>query len=135
LSRTARIMILALFGLFFALAALGLIIILFVFPFDKPGAYALGLAVGVAVSAIKVVLMEQSLNKIADMGETGAGANARAYGAAQVLVRNALTVGILIPAFLFKNIISPWGVIIGVLSIQLSALITGYALSKESAKI
>ena len=135
LSRTARIMIAALVGLFAAFLVAGLCLGLLVASFERPGAYALGLAAGTAVSIIKVVLMERGLNRIADMGEAGEHGGARAYGTFQVVLRNMLTLALFAAAFLFRAVIGPWGAITGTLALQLSAYITGYALRRESAKI
>jgi len=135
LSRTARIMIAALVIVFAALLVLGLTLILFVIPFEKPLAYVAGLTAGSAVSVIKIILMDRGLNHIADMGEAGKHSGARNYAALQVFLRNALTVAVFATAFLFKEIIGPFGVIFGILSIQASALIAGFLLRHESAKI
>ena len=132
LSRTAKIMCAALAALCAVCMAAGLLVIFRLHPFETPAAYAAGLLSGTLLSIAKVALMERSLNRAADMGELG---NARNYGAFQALSRNLLTLGLFLLVFFFRNVFGLFGTIIGVLSLQPAALITGFVLRKDSAKI
>ena len=132
LSKTAKVMCAALAALCAFLLAAGLSVILWVFPFEPAAAYAIGLVAGTLLSAAKVVLMERSLNRAADIGEfTGA----RNYGLAQVMLRNMLTLGFFLLVFFFRPIFGLFGAIAGVLSLQPAALITGYLLRKDSTQV
>ena len=132
LSKTAKIMCAVLLCLcaFFLIA--GIAVSLLIYPFDPPGPYAVGLFIGTVLSMVKVVLMEKMYSHAADIGE---GKSARNYGALQVLFRNLLTLGVLLMVFFFRDIFGLFGTIIGILSLQLTAYITGFILRKDSAQV
>ena len=132
LSKTAKIMCGVLAGLFAVSLAAGLAIGILLIPFEPPRAYTIGLLTGTLLSAVKVILMEKSLNRAADMGEFG---SARNYGFLQVSLRNLLTLGFFLLVFFFNHIFGLYGAIIGVLSLQPAAAVTGYILRKETAQI
>ncbi|MCL2166734.1 MAG: hypothetical protein FWH49_05540, partial [Clostridiales bacterium] len=112
--------------------AAGLSVILWVFPFEPAAAYAVGLLAGTLLSAVKVALMERSLNRAADIGEfTGA----RNYGVVQVMLRNMLTLGFFLLVFFFRPVFGLFGAIAGILALQPAALITGYVLRKNSTQV
>jgi len=137
LSYTAKIMCLTLAGVCVFFTLLGFFIITTVYTFEGLRPYITGLIAGTLVSLAKVVLLERSLNRLADMGEAGLGDEpaTRAYGFGQYVLRSALTLVIVFLALLFSDIIGPFGAVIGVLSIQLSALITGFLLRKDSIEV
>jgi hypothetical protein len=132
LSRTAKIMCGALLALcvFFLMA--GLSAISFLYPFEQPLAYSIGLVTGTLLSVAKVILMEKTLNRAADMGEFK---SARNYGALQITLRNVLTLGFFLAVFFFREVFGLFGAIIGVLSLQAAAYITGFILRKDSAQV
>ena len=115
-----------------AFLAAGLLATAFIYPFEPPGPYAAGLFTGMMLSVARIILMEKSLNRSADIGEFH---GARNYGAAQVVLRNLLTLGVLVMVFFFRQVFGLFGAIIGILSIQPAALVTGYILRKDSAQI
>ena len=130
LSKTAKIMCGALLALLALFMAVGMAVIFVVFPFEEPAPFALGLGLGVLHSIAKVVMLEKSLERILSL-ESGA----RNLGALHALLRYFFTMAVLALAFLFPDIFGRWGTIIGVLSLQLAAYITGYILRKDSTEV
>ena len=104
----------------------------FIYPFEPPATYAAGLLIGILLSIFKVALMEKMLNHAADIGERK---SARNYGALQVTFRNILTLGVLLMVFFFRQTFGLFGTIIGILSLQLAAYITGFILRKDTTRI
>lgn len=123
LSLTAQTMCRVLAGLFVILLVAGLVVILAVYPFESPFAFALGLFLGSALSLWKVVLLERSLLKSVDMGE-----GAKNHANLQMMLRYLLTAGVLAVAFFFRHIIGPFGVVAGILSLQITAYVTAFKL-------
>ena len=132
LSVTAKIMCSVLAGLCAFFMAVGLIVNKFVISFEAPAAYAAGLLIGTALSMVRVIMMERSLNRAADMEDYD---HARSYGSMQVFIRNLVTVGVFLLVFFYRTVFGLFGTIIGALSIQLAAYITGFFLRKDSAQI
>ena len=132
LSKTARVLcaVLAVLGVFFFL--FGMAVILWIYPFEAAGSFGTGLILALLHSMLKVVLMERTLNRAADMGENS---NAGSYGAAQTVLRSFLTLGLFLLVFFFPNVVGMYGAIIGVLSLQIAGYITGYLLRKESTEV
>lgn len=126
LSLTAKTMCKVLAALFGILLVAGLVVSLAVYPFEKPLAFALGLALGTGLSLWKVVLMEKSLSRSVDMDASGA----KNYATAQMMLRYLLTIGVLVLAFFCRNVIGPIGVVAGILSLQISAYVTAFKLRK-----
>lgn len=117
LSKTARSLML-LIGAFFILAgAAGVLVILFVFEFEKPAPYLMGLALGCISSLIKAWLLERALNNAVDMEKE----RARNYALAQWVIRYALSIAVLAPVVIFPDIFGLFGAILGILSLQISA--------------
>lgn len=79
--------------------------------------YWLGLLLGSLLSALKLVLIEKSLNQTADMN----GGKASGYASLQYILRYVLTVAFLITAFLLPQYVNLFGVIAGILTLQFSA--------------
>ena len=128
LSKTAKIMIVSIIAVCFILLAAGLIVInllkqldLFaVIPENLP--YALGLVLGGTGSMVKVVLIENGLRRIMDLGEDEKD-RAKLMGTAYYIGRSFFTVtvlalGILVPLF------SIAGTVAGVLSLRVAAPLT-----------
>ena len=76
--------------------------------------------------------MERSLNHAADMADYK---QARGYGSMQVVFRHLLTIGVFLLVFFFPRVFGLFGTVLGVLSMQLAAYITGFILRKDSARI
>jgi hypothetical protein len=127
LSETAATMCAAIGGLFLLLLVVGLTVTLLIFPFERPIPYAMGLLVGCALSAVKVVILESALNKSADM----AGGQARGYVGIMAITRYALTVIVMLLAAFFRDIFGLFGAIMGILTMQLSAYIASAILNKR----
>lgn len=124
LSETARIMCTAVAGLFAGLLALGLLIIFLIYPFERPFPYAMGLLLGCGLSAVKVVLMERSLEKTVEMD----GKTAKTTGSLHSLARYLLTIAVLLAVVFCKGFFGLVGTIAGVLTLQIAAYITGHVL-------
>ncbi|MDR2931923.1 MAG: ATP synthase subunit I [Oscillospiraceae bacterium] len=128
-SKTAAVMCYALGGLFLFFLVIGLLVSVFIYPFEAPAPYALGLFVGCASSVLKVILMEKSLGKAADMEEKGA----KNYGALMAMSRYFLTIAVFLLVVFFRDIFGLFGTIIGVLALQFSAYIANFVLRKNSS--
>lgn len=116
-SETAKIMLLALAVILAVLAALGLVVTLAVYPFEKPLAYVLGLLVGGGLSAMKILLLERSIAKTVDMEQKNAQSMARLH----FFLRYGLTVLVLVGVVLLRQYIGLFGTLLGLLALQLSA--------------
>ena len=95
-----------------------------VFKFDAQPAFVLGLCLGAAVSAVKVILIERGIGSALSMKSAMAGLSA----VLQITLRNFLTAGILLAAVFVKGV-SVWGVTAGLLIMQSAA----FALKREGA--
>ena len=132
LSKTARLLCALLVILGMGFLVLGIVITLWIYPFEPAPAYAIGLTVGICHSMLKVVLMERSLNRAADMVEL---ASARGYGAMHAIFRNFLTLALFVLVYLFRDILGMFGAIVGALALQPAGYIAGYLLRKNSIKV
>ena len=120
LSETAVIMVLALGGLGLLLAAVGLAVNQLWYAFEPPLSFLLGLLIGCAHSVIKVILLEKSMQRAVQAEEK----TARNYAVLQSLLRYGLTILVLLTPVLFPRAVGVFGVVAGVLSLQLAAYIT-----------
>ena len=131
LSKTARIMIAATVVICLALLAAGLAVINLVgavSEFEKPLPFAAGLALGCAVSVIKIILLEKSIKLTLDIGEKS---KAAPIGSLLYLARFALTGAVLVLAFIFHGIFGRIGAVAGILSMQLAAYTANIFLKKQ----
>lgn len=126
LSLTARTMCRVLAAMYLVLLAIGLGVILLVYPFEKPFAYGVGLLLGTGLSALKVILLEKSLQRSIDMEGKMAGN----YANLQMVGRYFLTIAVLALAVFFRTIVGVFGVVIGIISLQIAAYITSWRLRK-----
>lgn len=122
LSRTASVMCAVTGALFLLLLALGLLVIHFVHAFERPLPYTVGLLTGCLLSAVKVVLLEKVLERSLDLQEEKPAKN---YAHLQSLLRYLLTIVVLLSVVAFPRVFGLWGMIVGVLSLQASAYISG----------
>ena len=98
----------------------GLVVILFFHRFAPPLSYTAGLAVGGAVSAWKVYMMQRSFESLA--GKPGEKANN--IGTLFFLVRYLLTAAFLVVAFLLPGWLNPVGAVGGIVSLQFASYAT-----------
>ena len=112
---TARRLLTNILVHFFIVMICGLLINAVV-KFDAQEAFASGLCLGAAVSALKVLLIERGIDKSLSMKSVSAGI----YAVLQITLRNILSAGVLVAAVLAKGI-SIWGVIAGLLLLQSAA--------------
>jgi len=131
LSKTSRIMLRAIGGLFFALLAIGLVISVFIYPFERPIAFVAGLFVGCALSVAKVILLEKALGRSFDLE----GTNAKNYATLQSILRYVLTIAVLLVVVVFPDMFGLWGTILGVLTLQFSAYIANIVINKTDKKL
>lgn len=120
LSLTARTMCKVLAVMFVVFLVAGECVILLAYPFEKPVPYAIGLFVGIAHSILKVALLEKSISKSLNYE----GQQAKNYANLQALLRYFITIAVLVLVFFIPNIMGVFGTIIGVLSLQVAALIS-----------
>jgi hypothetical protein len=132
MSRTARLMLGSIGAIFACAMAAGLAAIKFAYPFEQPGPFAAGLLAGCLLSAAKVLLLEKSL---AQAVERESGAKAKNYASAQALLRYVGTILVLGCAVLLPRVFGVFGIIAGVLSLQLSAYIASALLKRESGGV
>jgi len=121
-SKTARTMCRALCCLFAALLTAGLLVCIFIYPFERPLPYTIGLVTGTLLSILKVILLEKSIGNALDME----GGSAKNYVALQSVLRYLLTIAVLLCVVFFPGVFGLFGVIIGILSLQAAAYVTGY---------
>ena len=127
MTKTASVMCKTIAILFLILLIIGLAVILLLCPFELPLPYGAGLFLGCALSVLKVILLEKTLNKSADMESK----HAQVYASLQVLARYTLTAAVLLGAVFFPKIIGVFGVIFGILTLQISAYITSHIINRK----
>jgi len=125
-SETAKTMIKSLGVVILILLAGGLLITSFVYSFEKPAPYVIGLLTGGLLSMFKVILLERSLNRSVEMGAK----SAQGYVGLQAILRYLLTIAVFLLVVFFPVAFGLFGTILGVLSLQLSAYITGFMMRK-----
>jgi len=126
LSITAQIICKALAVLYLVLLAIGLVVNFFLYPFEKPLPFAVGLLAGTVLSVLKVVLLEKSLVKSMDMD----GKIATNYSNVQMVARYFLTIIVLFLAAFFRNVIGLFGTVAGILALQPAAYIAAWRIRK-----
>lgn len=127
-SKTAATMCAAIGGLFLLFLAAGLLVTMLLYPFERPLPYALGLLLGCLLSAAKVILLEKSIGRSVDME----GKTARGYASLMAALRYLLTIAVLLLVFFFRDVFGLFGAIIGLLSLQAAAYITGHIVKNRS---
>lgn len=127
LSETSKIMLKWVVILIFASCLLGAGVLMIIKHTDIIFQYAAGVLLGGVFSALKLVLMEKSINKSTEMQS----ARSSGYAAAQYILRYFLTIGVLVFAMFMKNIFNFFGVIIGILLLQFSAYFATYEIKKK----
>ncbi len=129
LSQTSKRLISCIIAIFALLLVVGLAVILFVYPFERPIPYVLGLFLGSLVATLKVILLERTINRAMDMDAKGA----QNFSQLQYLMRYILTGAVLVVAALVPQI-SMIAAIVGVLTLQPAAYIVNAFLKKEAVK-
>jgi len=127
LSMTAVTMLIAIAGLFGALLLAGELVIFLAYRFEGPIPFGVGLLLGCALSAAKVVLLERSLNRAVDLGAD----KAKNYARFQMVLRYGLTIVVVLGAVFFRQAVGLFGIIAGLLSLQLASYIASIALRKK----
>ena len=128
-SRTARIMCAAEGLIFIALLAAGYVIYYLAYPFEHPLPYSIGLLTGCAVSAAKILLLEKTNSRAVELGK-----HAKNYANLHAVLRYFGTVAAVAPAFIFRNVFGVFGVVAGLLSLQISAVAASVVIAKEKRK-
>ena len=127
ISGTAAIMLVSLCGLFALLLAAGLLVSSFVYPFEQPLPYAVGLLLGIVSSMIKVVLMDRSINRSVELE----GRRAQGYATLHTLLRTGVTILFMLLAVFLPKFVGVFGIILGILSLQFTAYIANAVLKKN----
>ena len=127
LRETSRLMYIAAAALFAALLIVGELLILLVYRFEAPLAFALGLLVGSGLTVLKITLLTRSIGKIVNVD------NPRAAGAAGLhfALRYGLTIAVLAGVLVFNEIFGVIGAVLGLLTLQASAYIANHILKKR----
>jgi hypothetical protein len=128
LSRTSRVMIMWVIVLCLAFLLVGLAVIYALYPFEGGLPYFLGILAGGAHSIIKIVLIEKSLSRILDAQKEGA----ESIGRLGFFGRYILTGVVFAAALLSRGAIGVFGTVVGVLSLQIAAFITGNLLKNKN---
>jgi hypothetical protein len=126
-SKTAKIMIASAAVICLVLLAGGLIVINFIFAFEKSLPYAAGLAAGCLVTSVKIIMLERAITISVDIGEKY---KAGVVGSLLFLPRFLLTGALLAVAFIFPDILGRFGAVFGVLSMQFSAYAASMVLKR-----
>ena len=131
LSKTAKIMIVSTGVICLVFLAAGLAVTGFVgaaAEFERPLAFAAGIALGCAVSVVKIVLLEKSIKLTIDMGEKS---KAAPVGGLLYIARFAMTGAVLAAAFIFPGVLGRLGTVLGIVSMQLAAYTANIFLRKQ----
>jgi len=127
ISETAAIMCSAVAVLFFILSAIGVgVIMLFFEPFDILF-FMIGLLSGCLLTILKIFMMEKTLNKALDMEK----ANAKNYAAFQTILRNLLTLAVLVAVAFLTRVFGLAGIVAGIITMQISGYVTGAIIRKR----
>ena len=127
LTKTTKIMVLAVAGISFVLLLIGLAVILFFYAFEEPLPFALGVILGGVASVIKAVWSEISTIKIIDSEKK----NVQGIAVLHYLGRLMLTVAVLLLAVFFRDVIGLFGVIVGIFSLRIAAFVAGKIVSDK----
>jgi len=131
LSKTAKIMIVSTAVICLVFFAAGLIVIGFVeaaAEFEKPAPFSAGIALGCAVSVVKIILLEKSIKLTIDMGEKS---KAAPVGGLLYIARFAMTGAALVAAFVFPGAFGRLGTVLGIVSMKLAAYTANVFLRKQ----
>ena len=120
MSSTAKQLIYAVIAVCFAALMAGLAVIIFIYRFDNPLAYAAGLILGAVLAAARVVLLERSIIRSHAGAEESAALRARLGFTG----RYALTAAVLTGAAITPGV-SLIGALAGVLSLRPAAYLVG----------
>ena len=113
--------------LFIALLIAGLLVYYCIYAFERPLPYAVGLVTGCAVSGMKILLIDNANSRAVDMGK-----HAKNYATLQAMLRYFGTAAAVAPAFIFRGAFGVFGVIAGLLSLQLAAFITSIIIRRKA---
>ena len=122
LVRTTRTMGVALVAIVLLMAVIGLPVAAFLWPFEKPSAYALGLLVGGLLSVAKLLLLRKSVAKNVNEGENAANLTRLGF-----FIRYLLTAVVLAGVVLLRAYIGIIGTLLGIVALQLSAYVAAWA--------
>ena len=131
LSKTAHVMCVSLVCLFVLVWTGGILLIVFVYPFEGLLQFSAGLLAGSLLSLAKVILLEKALVKAVDLED----ARAKNYANFQAMLRYIGTAAVLSFAFFFNEIFGVIGIICGVLSLQIAAYLTTAVLKRNPAYV
>ena len=128
LSKTARVLIRSVLQTCALLLVAGLLLSVFVYPFERPFPYVVGLLLGCLLSLSKVVLLERSLERSSEIGEEK---QAKNYAHLQAILRYFLTIAVMLSAVFFRQVVGVFGVVLGILSLQPAAYLTNAVLRRH----
>jgi len=129
MSKTSILMVASAAVICAALLILGLAVIFFAYPFERPLPFAAGLGMGFLHTVFKIVTLEKSIQKTVDLEKDRAVAMARLL----TFARMGITVAVFVLVILFPRVFGLFGAIAGVVSLQLSAYATNILIRKDTS--
>ena len=129
LSRISKVMTMWVIAVCLALLSAGLLAIHVIYPFEESLPFIAGVILGCLHSVIKVALLEKSLNRVINMEKDGA----ESVGRLHFIGRYFLTAAVFIIVILSRGYIGLFGTILGVLSLQIAAYITGHIMKNKQS--
>lgn len=131
MSLTAKYMLLSLAVLFLGFALLGFLVTTFLYPFELFSKYLMGLLLGCVVTAIRLVIMDRSIDKTVDMPDK----KAKVHYQLMFFLRYGILIVFAVVLVVFNNVFGVWGGVIGIFCMQLSAYGANYLLTKHEKKV
>lgn len=117
--------------LFLLFCVAGLLIIInvpFVYNLEKPLPYCIGLFTGCLLSAVKLFFIHQSLSRVMNILEDE---KAKNYASLQAILRHVGTILVMLLAVFFPKVFGVFGLVIGLLSLRLTAYIAGRVVNRD----
>ena len=128
-SKTSILMMKSAGAICAGLLILGLAVIFYIYAFEKPLPFAVGMGMGLIHTIVKIITLEKSIQKTVDLEKNHAVIMARLLSAA----RFGITILIFVPVLLFPGIFGLFGTIAGVLSLQLCVYPTHFLLRNDTS--
>ena len=126
MSKTAKIMSLSVVAICIVLFIAGLIVINLsatVSEAESVSQFALGLVLGAIHSILKIIMMEKSLNRIADVGDETQGKHVKTIGQVAFIGRYVITAVVLVIGAVVP-FLGLFGTIAGIVSLRFAAYLT-----------
>lgn len=123
-------MLLSLGVLFLGFILLGFVIIRFFYPFEPFFNFFMGLLLGCVVTAIRLIIMDRSIDKSVDMSDN----KAKVHYQIMFFLRYGILILFAVVLVVFHTVFGVFGGVIGIFCMQLSAYGANYLLTKHEKK-